>query len=123
MITASIQKLRESDVEGDWSPELQGARDVALSKYPHSVLVEGYYPEHDVAVEWATSAAGQRDVAWTSLWYAKTDYDYGFQEFFFVDEADATSFEKAAITFYAMLDSENKRWRSEGPANQERKSE
>ena len=36
---------------------------------------------------------------WTSLWLGKTDYDYGFQIYFFADEADYGEFLAAFPTF------------------------
>jgi hypothetical protein len=41
----------------------------------------------------------EHDGAWSSLWLGKTDYDYGFREYGFVNQADRERFLSAFPTF------------------------
>ena len=85
-------------------------RQERLSRFPHCVMLQVSFPEVDFANRWCWQNFGpsdgecfQRhsqyrvcDVAephahagrWTSHWFVKTDYDFGFNEWYFVEAND-----------------------------------
>jgi hypothetical protein len=99
--------------EGD-SPEERGAaireREDLLRRFPHSIMLEMAYSELDYAHRWCWQRLGPMDGSctqkyseykacsdetehrhtgkWASHWFAKTDYDFGYNEFYFVERAD-----------------------------------
>lgn len=98
----------------DDSPEERDAaireREDLLQEFPHSVMLEMAYPELDYAHRWCWQRFGPMDGSctqkhseykvcsdetehrhtgkWTSRWFVKTDYDFGYNEFYFVERAD-----------------------------------
>lgn len=64
-------------------------RSKLIIKYPFSVLFTADYQEIENAEKWCTNNVSD----WTKLWYGKTDYDYGYIEFFFKIEEDKVKFE------------------------------
>lgn len=98
----------------DDSPEERDAaireREDLLQKFPHSVMLEMAYPELDYAHRWCWQRFGPMDGSctqkyseykacsdetehrhigkWTSHWFVKKDYDFGYNEFYFVELAD-----------------------------------
>ena len=86
-----------------------------LQTYPHSLILALHYPQLDDAEQWCWQHFGaawgeclQRHSdypacfeplphchtvrRWHSHWYVKTGYDYGYNEFFFADQADYAQF-------------------------------
>ena len=91
-------------------PERQGR----LQRFPHAVLLQVSYPELDFANRWCwqrfgpadgecleryseyracdRSDAHSHDGKWMWHWLAKTDYDFGFCEWCFSEQADREAF-------------------------------
>lgn len=89
-------------------------RQVRLQRFPHSVVLELSYPELDFAERWCWQCCGpadgecmQKDSSyrvcldgsshthsgkWLRHWLAKTDFDFGFCEFYFSDQANQAAF-------------------------------
>ena len=83
------------------------ARTVQLKRFPHAVMVKLSFPELDYAERWCWRNFGPNhgecqqkqsqyrvctDEAnhthqgtWTSYWHVKTDYDFGYCEFYFAE--------------------------------------
>jgi hypothetical protein len=89
-------------------------RQVRLQRFPYSVVVELSYPELDFAERWCWQNFGPADGdcmqrysnyrmclegashthsgKWLRHWLAKTDYDFGYCEFHFSDQANQVAF-------------------------------
>lgn len=89
-------------------------REARLQRFPHAVMLELAYPELDFAMRWCWEHFGPMDGEclqawseyrvcmldgshlhegkWTSYWVFKTAYNYGFNEFYFADQADHALF-------------------------------
>ena len=94
--------------EANWPEDIadhEVDRNELLSKFPHSVVLQVAYPELDFANRWCWlnfgPAYGECDQKyseyrvctleaqhchygkWVNHWFAKTDYDFGFTEWYF----------------------------------------
>ena len=89
-------------------------RNMHLSRFPYSVMLQVAYPELDYANRWCWQNFGpgdgqclQRDSEyrvcervddhshvgkWMSHWWAKIDYDFGFNEWYFAESDDRELF-------------------------------
>jgi hypothetical protein len=89
-------------------------RNVRLAHFPHSVLLQVSYPEMDFADRWCWQQFGPSDGqcsqsqseypacviigthehkgTWATHWFAKTDYDFGYNEWYFVNQVDRDRF-------------------------------
>jgi hypothetical protein len=89
-------------------------RRTRLDRFPHSVMLELAFPELDCAERWCWQHIGPIDGEcrqkyseyrvcfvdtehvhvgkWTSHWYEKTDYDFGYCEFYFLHALDRDRF-------------------------------
>jgi hypothetical protein len=89
-------------------------RNERLLRFPYSVMLQVSYPELDFANRWCWQNFGPRDGectqryseysacdfrephshfgTWTSHWFVKTDYDFGFNEWYFAERADREQF-------------------------------
>ena len=94
--------------EGD--PDAIREREVHLQQFPYAVMFEMAYPELDFALRWCWKCFGAMDgeclqkqseyrvcpdeVAhrhngrWTSYWFVKTNYNFGYNEFYFSKKVD-----------------------------------
>jgi hypothetical protein len=85
-----------------------------LSRFPHSVMLKVAFPERDFADRWCWEQFGPSDGectqrhseyracnrtephshvgTWRSHWFVKTDYDFGFNEWYFTQRADCGLF-------------------------------
>lgn len=85
-----------------------------LAVFPHSVVLQAAYPELDFANRWCWSHFGPphgpchdkyseyrtceldqphtHEGTWTTHWLAKTDYDFGFNEWCFLESAQLELF-------------------------------
>ena len=94
--------------------ENKNLRKTFLARFPHSVMIELAYAERDYANRWCWQKFGSsdgkchqqhseyrvclkdsahlHDGIWTDHWYLKTDYDFGFNEWFFANESDQKEF-------------------------------
>jgi len=84
-----------------------------LQEYPFSIMVEGDVWEHEMAVNWLSSKFPNESKHWFAMWYGKTDYDYGFTEYFFSNDLELKSFESAIPNFH-LEGNENNKWKSDG---------
>src|SRR5581483_8404845 len=99
------------------------------------VIVEGAYPEFDMATKWCIDRIGPTDETnnwkeiksktgdyepiqfvknghWSNLWFDKIGYDYGFSEFYFKEDKDLRAFTEALPSFYGT--GPKGRWKTEG---------
>lgn len=89
-------------------------RERMLATFPCALMLEVSYPEMDYANRWCWQQFGPADgdcnqkyseypacldhVAhthqgrWTTSWFVKTDYDFGFNEWYFQSDADLAAF-------------------------------
>jgi hypothetical protein len=94
--------------------EVDPERVERLARFPYSVVLQVAYPEMDFANRWCWGHLGpsygecrQKDSnccvcliesphchfgVWTDRWLEKTDYNYGFNEWFFQSVADQNAF-------------------------------
>ena len=103
---------------GGDSPEAQAEetedREAWIKNFPFYKMLELAYPELDNALRWCWNNFGEMDGEciqkdstyrmcndqskhrhkgkWTSHWFVKIDYDFGFNEFYFSNEADLNLF-------------------------------
>jgi hypothetical protein len=108
---SSFEEYLASEVDSleDRATE-EAERDERRSRFPHSVMLKVAYPELDFANRWCWRNFGpcdgectQQDSLyricvrdephshlgkWTSHWFVKTDYDFGFNEWYFAERAD-----------------------------------
>lgn len=95
---------------GNDSPEDIRERDELLLRFPYTVMLEVAFPELDFINRWcwlhfgpmdgeclekyseyrscAEDTPHQHTGKWTSHWFVKTEYDFGFNEWHFSEEAD-----------------------------------
>lgn len=64
-------------------------RDVLLLNHQYSVIVEGDFRELENLEKWIKTNIDENSLP--QIWYGKTDYDYGFVEYFLKEEKDATA--------------------------------
>jgi hypothetical protein len=89
-------------------------RSERLARFPHAVMLQVSYPELDFANRWCWQNLGPGDGVctqhqseyrvcdrtdphshsgkWMSHWLAKTDYDFGFNEWYFAEPEDQQRF-------------------------------
>lgn len=115
VVASSFEEYLASD---DDSVEERAAQEVdrneRLSRFPHSVMLKVSFPELDFANRWCWQNFGPCDGEctqryseyrvcdrtelhshvgkWTSHWIVKTDYDFGFNEWYFAVSADRDLF-------------------------------
>lgn len=125
-------------VSGDWEDQFEADRITILRNLTFSIVTEGACPELEMAVTWCLDNIGQRSSeigencnyrrlgeisrkqpgnSWNELWYGKTEYDYGFSEFFFENESDLNAFELQVSNFYS-IGEDGKKWKTNGFENE-----
>ena len=89
-------------------------RNIHLARFPYSVMLQVAYPELDYANRWCWQNFGPGDGRclqldseyrvcerddphshlgkWASHWWAKTDYNFGFNEWYFAESDDRELF-------------------------------
>ncbi len=89
-------------------------QNLRLQRFPFSVVLQVSYPELDFANRWCWQAFGpasgqcldnqsqypscklahphEHEGAWSTHWLAKTDYDFGYNEWSFAQEEDRDRF-------------------------------
>lgn len=116
--TVVASSFEEYLANEDFSTEFRAAEEVdraaRLTRFPYSVMLKVSFPELDFANRWCWQHFGpsdgeciQRDAEyracdrtephshvgkWTSYWLEKTDYDFGFNEWYFAEGADRDLF-------------------------------
>lgn len=79
-------------------PEDFEQRELLLTTHKYTVIFEGDFLEFDNAESWVKK---ELDLATINfIFYGKLDYDYGFFEFFFSNEADAKRFSDKVPDIY-----------------------
>lgn len=68
----------------DLEPNDLRKREKLLTKYKYSVIVEGEHMEYDNLHKWIKQNISSDSIK--EIYYGKTDYDYGFVEFFFEEK-------------------------------------
>jgi hypothetical protein len=106
--------LASDDDSVDERRDQEEKRNERLSRFPHSVMLKVSFPECDFANRWCWQHFGPNDGEcadhhseyrvcertephshvgkWTSHWFVKTDYDFGFNEWYFSESADRELF-------------------------------
>jgi hypothetical protein len=102
---------------GESAADLDDARSerlTLLARFPFAVMLELAFPELDFANQWCWKRFGAGDGqcfekdsnyrsctidyphshmgTWTNHWFVKTDYDFGFNEWYFATKEDSDSF-------------------------------
>ena len=94
--------------------ELNLLRNEWLLRFPHAVMLEVAYPELDFVNRWCWTSFGASDGectqkfseyracdidmphahsgVWMDHWFEKTDYNFGFNEWYFADRSDYDKF-------------------------------
>ncbi|WP_397383303.1 hypothetical protein [Prosthecobacter sp.] len=116
--TVLLSSFEEYLTNGGDSPEEQDERKLErqerLVRFPYSVMLQVSFPELDFANRWCWRRFGpsygecmQRYSeyrvcnlsephshlgVWTCEWFVKTDYDFGFNEWYFAEEYNRESF-------------------------------
>jgi hypothetical protein len=89
-------------------------RDQRILRFPHAIMLELSYPEMDFVNRWCWQNFGPADGEcqqkqseyrvchlekphhhigkWTTHWFVKTDYNFGFAEWYFSENADQERF-------------------------------
>lgn len=92
----------------------EAARQERLSRFPHAVMLKVAFPEMDFANRWCWQNFGpcdgectqryseyrvcdrtephSHDGKWTSHFFVKTEYDFGFNEWYFAENKDRDLF-------------------------------
>ena len=115
VVASSFEEYLASD---DDSVEERAAQEVdrkeRLSRFPHAVMLKVSFPELDYANRWCWQNIGpshgectqhcseyrvcdrtgphSHTGKWVSHWFVKTDYDFGFNEWYFAENADRDLF-------------------------------
>jgi hypothetical protein len=100
-----------------WNEQNDEDRQTALKIFSHSVIVEGDTLEWIMAKTWSQENIGEKTIKWDEFPFGKTDYDYGFFEFYFKDKKDLDLFINEIPNFYA--ENEGKKWKTKGRFNDE----
>jgi len=82
----------------DLNPDDLDERRKLLDKYKFSVIIEGGHMEFDNLDKWITQNLGTHPIE--SIYYGKTDYDYGFAEFFLSEKTDEERLRNAVPNIY-----------------------
>jgi hypothetical protein len=116
--TVKLSSIEKYLANGGDLPEEQAIelreRNERLRLFPHSLMLELAYPELDFAFRWCWLHFGPADGEctqysseyrvcteekphrhtgkWTTHWFAKSDYNFGFNEWYFVERADCELF-------------------------------
>jgi len=112
---SSFEEYMASDADAADDRDAEAAtRNELLARFPYSVVLKVSFPELDFANRWCWQKFGPRDGEcpqgrceypvcdrtdqhshagkWTSHWITKTDYDFGFNEWYFAEGADRDAF-------------------------------
>jgi hypothetical protein len=80
-------------------------RNRLLTKYRYSVIVEGGHLEFDNLYKWINQNIGTDTIE--DIYYGKTDYDYGFAEFFISDKIHEQNLKLAVQNIYTIYPDSN----------------
>jgi hypothetical protein len=73
-------------------------RNQLFTKYKYSVIIEGGHVEFDNLHTWIKQNISTDPIK--EIYYGKTDYDYGFAEFFIADKIDEEKLKFAVRNIY-----------------------
>jgi hypothetical protein len=110
----------EDDSE-DERAEQRELRNRRLSRFPHSVMLQVAFPELDFIIRWCWMHFGPRngectqeyseyrvcekgnphahEGVWTDHWFTKTEYNFGFNEWYFATRQDFDTFKQQVPSF------------------------
>ena len=118
-LTSFEEYLKRTDESAEEIMETRALRDASLERFPWPVMLELAYPEMDFASRWcwknlgphhgecyqSRSGSKRSDYPaceieiphchtgnWAIRWFVKTDYDFGFAEWYFSTESDRDRF-------------------------------
>ncbi len=120
-MTHRTAKLSSLDAYKHWGGEsandlsdAQAERSTIISRFSYAVMMKVAFPEIDFGNRWCWQNFGPRDGecidqcseytscdielphahvgSWTSNWFVKTDYNFGFNEWYFSDRSDRDQF-------------------------------
>lgn len=105
VILSSFDDYLANECSRESGVEEKKARDRRRSRFPHAVMLQAAYPEIDFADRWCWQHIGPADGAcmqrhseypacsfsgahshagkWMSHFFGKTDYDFGYNEWYF----------------------------------------
>ncbi len=86
-----------------WNAADDPNRLALLARFPYSVAVATTFLEMDYAAEMLSTLVGEKGTAWEEYFHYKTDYDFGYAEYFFSDEAAATAFKNRIPEVYGVF--------------------
>ena len=116
--TVILSSFEEYLASGDDSPEERAEqkrdRQERLSRFPYAVMLQVSFPEMDFANRWCWQHFGPGDGEcmqhqseyracdlaephshvgkWMCHWFVKTDYNFGFNEWYFAEQGDRECF-------------------------------
>lgn len=99
----------------DLEPDDLNERVELLKKFKHSLIVEGGHMEFDNLHKWIKTNFGPDSIK--EIYFGKTDYDYGFAEFFLCEQTQEEKLRQAVpniYTTYPFSDPPNKISKSDG---------
>jgi hypothetical protein len=86
-----------------WSDDDEFERNEKLTRFPHSVLVATTFNEIDLVEERLTKTVGPEGINWELIFYFKQSYDFGYAEYFFLDEGFSIVFINELGRFYGVF--------------------
>lgn len=115
LILSSIERYLESEDDSIEDRALQSRERLdRLVRFPYPVMLELAFPELDFAIRWCWQQFGPMDGdctqkyseyrictddaphrhsgKWTTHWFVKTEYNFGFDEFYFGEQDDRDLF-------------------------------
>ncbi len=73
-----------------------------LATFPYRVAVATSFMEMDYAAEMLSTLVGEKGTAWEDYFHYKTDYDFGYAEYFCANEAAAPAFQRRIPEVYGV---------------------
>jgi hypothetical protein len=114
VVLSSFEEYLASEGSAAERADEEGERRERLARFPYAVMLQVSFPEMDFADRWCWQHFGPRDGEcvqhgseypvcaikerhahagkWTSHWFAKTDYNFGFNEWYFAHQRDRDLF-------------------------------
>ena len=84
----------------DLEPDDLEERVILLAKYKSSVIIEGGYMEFDNLQKWIKQYIPTDSIE--NIYYGKTDYDYGFAEFFIAEKIHEVKLRRIVPNIYTI---------------------
>ncbi len=102
-----MEEISLEGVGGNWPNEAWNSFDEPdhrelRGRFPCSVAVATSFMEMDYTAEMLSTLVGEKGTAWEDYFHYKTNYDFGYAEYFFSDEAAATAFQRRIPEIYGV---------------------